>query len=69
MNLFNGQLAVAIEGKVKARAGWFYNGEYVGYLPDMLTFTQNGKWLAIQTTALTRSVTSPFLISYSKTIS
>ena len=53
----NGLLAVAIEAQTKTDAGWvaFYNSQdltfidavYVGSLPDMLTFTENGKQLVI----------------------
>jgi hypothetical protein len=57
VDVFNGLLAVAIAGEVKTDAGWvaFYNStnlsfiraEYVGALPDMLTFTNNGKQLIV----------------------
>ena len=53
----NGLLAVAIEAEIKTDAGWvaFYNSQnlafisavYVGSLPDMLTFTDNGKQLVV----------------------
>tara|TARA_R110001583_G_scaffold112917_6_gene263169 strand:+ start:58322 stop:60082 length:1761 start_codon:yes stop_codon:yes gene_type:complete len=53
----NGLLAVAIEAQTKTDAGWvaFYNSQdltfinavYVGALPDMLTFTDNGKQLVV----------------------
>ena len=50
-------LAVAIEAKNKTDTGWvafydasdlhFVSAHYVGALPDMLTFTPNGKQLII----------------------
>ncbi|WP_413698575.1 choice-of-anchor I family protein [Psychromonas sp. KJ10-10] len=53
----NGLLAIAIEAENKTDAGWvaFYNSQnlsfinavYVGALPDMLTFTANGKQLVV----------------------
>lgn len=53
----NGLLAIAIEAQNKTDAGWvaFYNSQnlsfinavYVGALPDMLTFTENGKQLVV----------------------
>jgi DNA-binding beta-propeller fold protein YncE len=53
----NGLLAVAIEAQTKTDAGWvaFYNSQdlsfinavYVGALPDMLTFTENGKQIVV----------------------
>lgn len=57
VDVANGLLAVAIEGFVKTSPGWivFYNSTdlsfikaiEVGSLPDMLTFTKNGKQLVV----------------------
>lgn len=57
VDIFNGLLAVAIAGQVKTDPGWvvFYNSrdlsfikaEYVGALPDMLTFTKTGEQLIV----------------------
>ncbi|WP_354624665.1 choice-of-anchor I family protein [Psychromonas sp. MME2] len=57
VDVFNGLLAVAIEAKNKTDAGWvaFYDTQtltfikalYVGSLPDMLTFSANGKQLVV----------------------
>ncbi|MBB1272490.1 choice-of-anchor I family protein [Psychromonas sp. SR45-3] len=57
VDVYNGLLAVAIEAKTKTDAGWvaFYNTQdlsfisahYVGALPDMLSFTPNGKQLVV----------------------
>ena len=57
IDVYNGLLAVAIEAKNKTESGWvafydtsdlrFISAHYVGALPDMLTFTPNGKQLVI----------------------
>jgi len=57
VDVFNGLLAVAIEANNKTDIGWvaFYNAQDlsfisalpVGALPDMLTFTTNGKQLVV----------------------
>ncbi|PKF63720.1 hypothetical protein CW745_02425 [Psychromonas sp. psych-6C06] len=57
VDVFDGLIAVAIEAETKTDAGWvaFYNGNslnfisavYVGALPDMLTFSKNGKQLVV----------------------
>ncbi|WP_160061142.1 choice-of-anchor I family protein [Psychromonas sp. L1A2] len=57
VDVYNGLLAVAIEAKNKTDTGWvafydtsdlhFLSAHYVGALPDMLTFTPNGKQLVI----------------------
>ena len=57
VDVYNGLLAVAIEAKNKTESGWvafydtsdlrFISAHYVGALPDMLTFTPNGKQLVI----------------------
>ena len=57
VDVYNGLLAVAIAAKTKTDAGWvafydtsdlrFISAHYVGALPDMLTFTPNGKQLVI----------------------
>ncbi|MFT6984816.1 MAG: DNA-binding beta-propeller fold protein YncE [Psychromonas sp.] len=57
VDVFDGLLAVAIEAKNKTDAGWvafydtqnlsFISAVYVGALPDMVTFTPNGKQLLV----------------------